>query len=297
MADIKYKKGRLLFEGNITTTDDNGFIMGTSSIDISLNQEVLLTEFNNIEYICETNRGEWGNMYGGFTPTGPDFTKYPFVFSENYNSLYLYTEFPGIYSLKIYIAIPDSNSSSEPIIIRNYINKNLTNLNWNILPQIFEENNVELTEEIEAYLRNTPENTNWNVFDGMSESSSDDGDTTEIPEVYVTYQGINSENSDIKNEDDVITFISNNYELSLQESSSTDYEATVKEGGTPIQFYVDSTPCIIDHIMVDQSPSTESINNVQLRFYSETDSDYGVRVYMWKPEDFIGYITTYDDRE
>ena len=48
--------------------------------------------------------------------------------------------------------------------IKDYITKNLTNLNWNILPQIFEENDVELTEEIEAYLRNTPENTNWNVF-------------------------------------------------------------------------------------------------------------------------------------
>lgn len=52
--------------------------------------------------------------------------------------------------------------------IKEYITKNLLNLNWNILPQIFEENDVELTEEIEAYLRNTPENTNWNVFDGMS---------------------------------------------------------------------------------------------------------------------------------
>lgn len=57
--------------------------------------------------------------------------------------------------------------------ITDYINKNLTNLNWNILPQIFEENDVELTEEIEAYLRNTPENTNWNVFDGMSGSGEE----------------------------------------------------------------------------------------------------------------------------
>lgn len=48
--------------------------------------------------------------------------------------------------------------------IKDYINQNLPNLNWNILPQIFEENNVELTEEIEAYLRNTPGNTNWNVL-------------------------------------------------------------------------------------------------------------------------------------
>ena len=58
--------------------------------------------------------------------------------------------------------------------IKDYITKNLPNLNWNILPQIFEKNDVELTEEIEAYLRNTPENTNWNVFEGMSGSGEEE---------------------------------------------------------------------------------------------------------------------------
>lgn len=51
--------------------------------------------------------------------------------------------------------------------IREYIDKNLTHLNWNILPQIFESEGVELTEEIERYLRETPKNTNWNVFKGI----------------------------------------------------------------------------------------------------------------------------------
>jgi hypothetical protein len=54
--------------------------------------------------------------------------------------------------------------------IKEYIMKNLPNFNWNILPQIFAENGVEMNEEIKAYLRNTPENTNWNVFDGISRS-------------------------------------------------------------------------------------------------------------------------------
>ena len=52
--------------------------------------------------------------------------------------------------------------------IRSYIDKNLTHLNWNILPQIFESEGVELTEEIERYLRETPKNTNWNVLGQMS---------------------------------------------------------------------------------------------------------------------------------
>ena len=52
--------------------------------------------------------------------------------------------------------------------LKDYINKNLPNLNWNLLPQIFEENEVELTDEIKAYLKETPENTNWNILNGMS---------------------------------------------------------------------------------------------------------------------------------
>lgn len=54
--------------------------------------------------------------------------------------------------------------------LKEYINKNLPNLNWNILPQIFEESEVELTEEIKAYLKETPENTNWNVLKGLQKN-------------------------------------------------------------------------------------------------------------------------------
>ena len=51
--------------------------------------------------------------------------------------------------------------------VYEYITRNLPNLNWNILPQIFEENGVELTEDIEKYLRETPGNTNWNLLRGI----------------------------------------------------------------------------------------------------------------------------------
>jgi len=173
-----------------------------------------------------------------------------------------------------------------------YIKRNYKNPNKKIL------RDLGASEKLIAYLFETPWNTNINVLKGMSGSSSDDGDTAQIPKVYVTHQGIDSENSDIKNDDDVIIFISNNYELSPKELTSVGYEATVKNGGTPIQFYVYSTPCIIDHIKISRtSPSTESINNVQLEFGSETDSDYGVRVHMWKPKNYIRYVGIYDDRE
>lgn len=64
--------------------------------------------------------------------------------------------------------------------LKDYINKNLPNLNWNLLPQIFEENEVELTDEIKAYLKETPENTNWNILNGMSESGGSDEITVVI---------------------------------------------------------------------------------------------------------------------
>lgn len=54
--------------------------------------------------------------------------------------------------------------------IKDYITKNFPSLNWNILPQIFEENGVEMNEEIEAYLRNTPENTNWSILEQLGGS-------------------------------------------------------------------------------------------------------------------------------
>ena len=56
--------------------------------------------------------------------------------------------------------------------IKDYINKNLPNLNWNILPQIFEDEGVELTEEIKAYLKETPGNTNWNLLKFKNDGSS-----------------------------------------------------------------------------------------------------------------------------
>ena len=182
--------------------------------------------------------------------------------------------------------------------INDYIKKNLFSINFNVLASVYEENGSELTEEIKAYLKETPWNTNWNVLSGMNGNDSGDGDTTEIPKVYVTRQGVDSENSDIKNDNDVIAFISNNYELSPTESSVTGYEAIVKNNGTPIQFYVNSTPCRTNHITISPSSSstTESINTVQLKFYSEIDSDYGIYVNMWKPESY-SYIRIYDDRE
>ena len=72
--------------------------------------------------------------------------------------------------------------------VKEYINKNLPNLNWNILPQIFEDEGVELTEEIKVYLKETPGNTNWNIFKQLKENNSDDESNKMI--VYLMSQGV-----------------------------------------------------------------------------------------------------------
>ena len=80
--------------------------------------------------------------------------------------------------------------------IKDYITKNLPNLNWNILPQIFEENDVELTEEIEAYLRNTPGNTNWNLFRSLLKEKKD---SPIIFDLLLT-QGVDYNNTTLSND-------------------------------------------------------------------------------------------------
>ncbi len=171
MADINYKKGELLFNDTITTIQQDSSNMYTSPISSLITQNVIIVEFNEIEYICSAKDAPIGKVYG-LSETGIAFANYPFVLAigENngQNMIILSTENPGTYSLKIYEAIEDSESdsdiSNESVTIRSYIDKNLPNLNWNILPQIFESEGVELTEDIEKYLRETPGNTNWNLL-------------------------------------------------------------------------------------------------------------------------------------
>ena len=127
MADIQYKKGELLFSGDITTENQEGINVGTSSISKVLTQK-LMVEFNGIEYICSAIVLPSGYSeeiaYGGVNtsndmPDMPDFTDYPFCFTTftssqhssggalESNTLSLATEFPGTYNLKIYEAVVD----------------------------------------------------------------------------------------------------------------------------------------------------------------------------------------------
>ena len=113
--------------------------------------------------------------------------------------------------------------------IKDYITKNLTNLNWNILPQIFEENDVELTEEIEAYLRNTPENTNWNVFGSLGGNEQDERAIIWNHTFNTTDSGygysIDTVSDDLIPDDDILSIRINGiiYENVIKHTTSNNY--------------------------------------------------------------------------
>ena len=107
MADIKYKKGELLFSGDISTNSQGApYQTGTySNFPIQLNENRLIVEFDGVEYTCEANDVE-SYTYGAYSTQGVDFTNYPFGFrtipDRTYYMLALYTKNPGTYNIKIY---------------------------------------------------------------------------------------------------------------------------------------------------------------------------------------------------
>lgn len=60
--------------------------------------------------------------------------------------------------------------------INQYINKNITHLNLNVLAQLFKNEGIELTKEVKDYIQQTPKNTNLNVLRRFLDSS-EGGDT------------------------------------------------------------------------------------------------------------------------
>ncbi len=117
--------------------------------------------------------------------------------------------------------------------IKEYIIKNLPNFNWNILPQIFEENGVEMSEKIEVYLRETPGNTNWSILEQLG-----GGTKEKLPKIikitdYGQDESIIANDSDLKTAQEIYNWCENH--------SKT--ESSVEEGwshriATDIEIYI-----------------------------------------------------------
>lgn len=149
--------------------------------------------------------------------------------------------------------------------IYEYINKNLPNLNWNILPQIFESEGVELTEDIEKYLRETPGNTNWNLLRGIINKDESEEKLPKVIKItsYGSDNSIISSDSDLKTAQEIYNWCENHSEISPSSNSmrvTTDIEVyifnikvseiyrylddshwTASSGDNYVHFYLDGT--------------------------------------------------------
>ena len=68
--------------------------------------------------------------------------------------------------------------------IVEYLDKNYPSINWNILSQLFEEEGVELTEEIREYLDETPWNTNRNMLKNFGIDPGKSSGDTSFPLIF-----------------------------------------------------------------------------------------------------------------
>lgn len=100
--------GEKLFDGDVTTVEDNGIFMYEFSPMLALNYSSIIVEFDGTRYTVQNYR-DGVNFYAfGTEMNNPfDFDEYPFglVFGDNGNhglATHIFTESSGTYSLKIW---------------------------------------------------------------------------------------------------------------------------------------------------------------------------------------------------
>lgn len=114
-ADVNVEGGggswQTVYEGSVTTAEDEGHILGEVSSIEQISADVLKITFNGVEYECEKIIDGTSNIYGGVGEDGPDFQEYPFTLVSTEEYTILYTETAGTYTLKI--EEPQSGGSSD----------------------------------------------------------------------------------------------------------------------------------------------------------------------------------------
>ena len=174
MADIQYKKGELLLNETFETVkedEQSPFSEGQKSVSSLCTEDIVIIDFNEIEYTCLAivHPSGDGIIYGGFDANNhmPDFTDYPFAFMtgeiEGEYGADLVTENPGTYTVKVYTAIPDTDSTPlSPIdFIIAYLMKSPQNSNWNVLSSLLGDGDW---SKLKAYVETTPKNMNRQVL-------------------------------------------------------------------------------------------------------------------------------------
>ena len=109
-----------LFEGEITTEEQNGMYFTRLSTSDYIDANKIKVTFNGVEYVCDKIVSEEENIYGaGFNEEYEvDFSNYPFVISSTMSdgveadiiATMIATESPGTYSIKI--EVPQESGGS-----------------------------------------------------------------------------------------------------------------------------------------------------------------------------------------
>ena len=177
MAETTYKKGELLFENTFETTTYQSWAIGMKEVSVPCTEEIIIIDFNGTEYTCpaiEDPEG-YGVFYGGYSDESL-FIDYPFLFAsggdgaQNYVNT-LYTENPGTYTVKVYTAIEDTDSTPlfPTDFIIAYLMKSPQNSNWNVLSSLLGDGDW---SRLKAYVETTPKNMNRQVLKALLGSGS-----------------------------------------------------------------------------------------------------------------------------
>lgn len=89
-----------LFSELVTTAESSGLFGALLAYEGIINYSTITVTFNNNEYICERIVQDGFYYYGGFSPSGPDFSEYPFAIqsSENGTNM-IFTSTAGTFSV------------------------------------------------------------------------------------------------------------------------------------------------------------------------------------------------------
>ena len=180
MADITYKKGELLLNETFETVkpdEQSSISAADKSISTNITENIVIIDFNGIEYTCINlvPSTDQGVVYGGLTEQfSSDFTEYPFVLAfveqEGQCMAMLTTENPGTYTVKIYAAVEDTDSTplSPTDFIIAYLMKSPQNSNWNVLSSLLGDGDW---SKLKAYVETTPKNMNRQVLKALLEEN------------------------------------------------------------------------------------------------------------------------------
>ena len=103
-----------LFSETVTTEDQEGMIVGTLNYATQITADSIIVTFDGTDYtVSKTEPFEDMTGYGTFSPSGPDFTTYPFYILSSEESNLIYTEAEGSYTVAVSVPSTTAEVSAD----------------------------------------------------------------------------------------------------------------------------------------------------------------------------------------